>query len=541
MNAFKSFNPPPRELEELITIEIESVPFLDLSGSGFNFNLNLNEKEFYSYVRVRITEIQAYVDNVVTDTGKLYVKIMGGGDIYYDRDLYRKTLNFSTYPHIYPFVYNITSQRIIEGNRITGDDLTTYNLLTPFTQWNIKIPDSTENTGLLNSSTDMTVTLKFRINVIRVDPKLTFTDDPGEPVDENTLIQYMSAEPQTYGWDVVSCMDAEKITELFAELYEDEENSGLVYDIHTLHVSQNLTSLYQATEFTAKLGPPLISFINHQPSLANLTMAYKEGVVTKTMLVYDASSGNVTLNETQQAEYKDGTLTSIHIITDSNGNIITNQSTVTTPDYIPNIVGKMELSKLTGRVDNFHEVIINLGKGTFDTQLTLDPDIDDDLGIAVRNYFREDLADYNYTLGTVIYNVEDTPPALQPTMFEISTDVPNADSKGILYMFIKTNESDSKEGAKTELKLSANPIPINRTATIIISNKVLMSHFVLPAARANISSSMFASSSDPYNDPYIIKSTKVETVNGVKVDFHNFKLNVADAGGNLNIDWTNNW
>ena len=540
LNAFKSFNPPPHELEELKTIEIESVPFLDLSGPGFIFSLNLNEEEFYSYVRVRITEVQAYIDNLVTDTGKLYVKMMGGGDMYFDRGLQRQTLNFSTYPHIYPFVYNISSLNIIEGNRITGDDLTTYNLLTPFTQWNIMIPvNSPENKGLLNSSTDMTVTLKFRISVIRVDPKSSY-DDTGKPVDESTVVQHMSSEPQTYGWDVVGCMDAEKITELFAELYKDEENSGLVYEIDTVHVSQNLTSIYQGTEFTARIGPPLISFINRQPSIANLTMVYEEGFLNKTMVVWDVSTGNVSFNQTQIVEYKDGVLTSLLLISDSGG-IITNETTVTTPTDTPNIVGKMQLSKLQGRVDNYHEVIINLGKGTFDTQLTMDPNIDDDLEVAVRNYFRDDLADYNYILGTVIYNVDDTPPALQPTMFEISTDVPYPESKGILYMFIKTNASDSKEGAKNELKLSVSPIPINRTATLIVSNKVLMSHFVLPAAKVNISSSMYAKSSDPSDDPYVITSTKVETINGVSVDFHNFHLKVADAGGNLNLDWTNNW
>ena len=51
-------------------------------------------------------------------------------------------------------------------------------------------------------------------------PSMTDTKTAEVKRDEKELVSIMSSSPMTYGWDVVSCMDAKKITDLFAELYQ---------------------------------------------------------------------------------------------------------------------------------------------------------------------------------------------------------------------------------------------------------------------------------------------------------------------------------
>ena len=140
LRAFQSFVPPPHELEELRHIKIPLVPFSSLNASGFNFRIKLDTTTFLPYVRVRITEIQAYIEDVTTSTGALHVKISGGGSNFLDRGLERQLLEYATYPHIYPFSYNVGSGKVIAGNRLTGEDLKTFNLMTPSTLWNIQTP-----------------------------------------------------------------------------------------------------------------------------------------------------------------------------------------------------------------------------------------------------------------------------------------------------------------------------------------------------------------------------------------------------------------
>ena len=130
-----------------------------------------SDNDFLPYVRVRITEVQAYVSNVKTSTGKLHVMVSGGGESVIDQDLNRKEMRFTTITHFYPFTFRTDDLTIAGGNHLTGDDLKTYNLLTPFTTWNIRLPKrAVENQGIRNTSPFVKVTLKFRIYAIRKDP-----------------------------------------------------------------------------------------------------------------------------------------------------------------------------------------------------------------------------------------------------------------------------------------------------------------------------------------------------------------------------------
>ena len=544
-----------RDREELRNITISHVPFDALIGAGFDVQIKLSEKTFYPYVRVRITEVQAYIDHIQTTGSQLHVKVTGGSDLISDRGLDRETLSFTTFPHIYPFTYQIDTGAIVEGNRITGEDLEIYNLLTPFTKWTILTPpNAMENEGIHNLSMVMSVQLHFRVNVIRHDAKSVETDflterystawsdvddEETDTYNETELISIMSGGPMTYGWDVVSCVDAEKITELFKEMYDDEGHSGLVYHIHTTHASSNTSTYYAGTEFDGTVGPPLISFINNQPNMANLTMVFIEGAVVVASLIFN-DTGGVISNDTSVTSFSDGKLTVTHVVT-VEGTVDVNTTNTTSVSESPKVVGLMQLSKLTGVVTNQHDVIINLAKGVFDVKFSLDPDINDKLNDAIRDYFRTELADYNYTLGTVKFNTDNTPPALQPTLFMFSTRVPKGSSSGVLLMFIKTNASDSDPGEQQDLKLSANPLPINRTSTLIISNKVLIEHFVLPEIQKQLTNAASASSSRPYDDPYVIKGSGTINVGKISVSTDGFQMSVAKEGYKLILSWNENW
>lgn len=171
LEYYNSYNPPPHEMEELKKVVIPNVPYKDLVGAGYNFDLPNKEDSFYPFSRIRITEVQAYISDVETNTAKLYTIVSGGGGVLEDRDLDRKMVEFTTIPHIYPFAFYTNDMTVAEGNRLVDSDLTTYSLLTPFTSWNIHLPPNVkENSGMMNKKEDVTVTLKFRIFAIRKDP-----------------------------------------------------------------------------------------------------------------------------------------------------------------------------------------------------------------------------------------------------------------------------------------------------------------------------------------------------------------------------------
>ncbi len=541
LNAFEKFMPPPHELEQLRKITIPHVPFADLNGTGFNLQISLSTKNFYPYARVRITEVQAYINDVRTDSGQLFVNITGDGSLIYDRGLDRETLNYTTFPHMYPFTYQIDNGAIVAGNRIMGDDLKIYSLLTPFTQWNIQTPPKAqENRGIHSLSQAVSVTLQFRVNAIRHDAHFLRSDVDYEESDDSeaTLVSLMSQAPMTYGWDVVSCVDAEKITQLFKEMYDKEDHSGLVYHINATHVSTNTSDYYSGTVFTGTVGPPLISFINNQPNMANLTMVFDQGNLVKSIILRNSTS--IISNDTTNISYDDGTLTETHIVI-VKGSVEVNTTKTEAVSDAPKIVGLMSLSKLIGTVTNQHDVIINLGKGVFDTKFTLDPNFDEELNDAVTDYFRTELANYNYSLGTVKFDTSNTPPALQPTYFEFDTLVPDATSRGVLLLFIKTNTSDSEPGVKLDLKLSANPIPSGRSATLIISNRLLMTHFILPEVQKQLTTAATASSPRPCDDPFIIKGGGTVKVNNIPVKTDDFRMCVADRGQYLDLTWNDEW
>lgn len=91
--------------------------------------------------------------------------------------------------------------------------------------------------------------------------------------DEDSVIAGMSVEPITNGWDAVCITDAEKITQLYAELYESETASNIVKNIKmNRQVPVDLIDYKIFHTFHAVVGPPLISFILNQNNLANLSM-----------------------------------------------------------------------------------------------------------------------------------------------------------------------------------------------------------------------------------------------------------------------------
>lgn len=173
LDSYNAYNPPPHEIEELKEVVIQNVPYKNLAGAGYSFELDPDQVDvLYPFARVRVTEVQAYVSDVKTSTGKIYVRV-SGGESFEDRDLDRKIVKFTTIPHVYPFVFYTRDMTIAEGNRLMGRDLTTFSLLTPFTTWNIRLPpNAKENLGMQNSKTEVTVTLKFRIFAVRKDGRL---------------------------------------------------------------------------------------------------------------------------------------------------------------------------------------------------------------------------------------------------------------------------------------------------------------------------------------------------------------------------------
>ena len=89
----------------------------------------------------------------------------------------------------------------------------------------------------------------------------------------------------------------------------------------------------------------------------------------------------------------------------------------------------------------------------------------------------------------------------------------------MLTLFIKTSASDSVPGLRDRIKYAGNPIPEGNNAAVIISNKVIMKHFVFPEVQKMFRESVHAEELPSKPGAYQIQGTgDYQThVGGIKI------------------------
>ena len=494
--ALSSFPSKPHDLSDPISYDIPSVKVSSLqSEEGFQQRIPLSAVEFIDFLRVRVIEIEIRVDGVVsTPDNTVYIEAEASGEIIQDRDLQRKTKTFASYPVKYPYVYNRLSGETTVGNRPSAQFIDKYMRMTPFVEWTFRIPDVSTNSGIQFSSELTTLHLKFYVSVIfhplQVMLARSQTDLAGSL---DTLLDDMDGKTIVGNWDAVCAMDAKEINNLWKKKFDYEvSNGGFATNIETEYkVATETRSTVIKRALSATVGPPKLSFIQHNANYAILEMTVTNAVLKTREYCKEGSRRCDDPTEIWD-EYEDAK--------DVKG---------------AKIKATVQMAKIEGEVTNLHKIVLDFSDAVFDFTII---GIDDDTHIAVKNSITiwfKNFQTQAYELGTVDFDSNLTPPSLQPHRFYFTTGgfVNSPDGLGTLLIFIKTSAVGSSADETTTrdfniISKDTHVIPKGYTSAIFIASRVLFQDMIEPQFENQVGIGSIAQTSGSYAyDAWVVRGS----------------------------------
>ena len=485
--ALSAFPSKPHDLSDPISYDIPNVKVSSLqSKQGFQQRIPLSAIEFQDYLRVRVIEIEIRVDNVVSSANDtVYIEAEASGEIIQDRDLHRKTKTFASYPVKYPFVYNHLTGKTTVGNRPSPQFIDKYMRMTPFVEWTFKIPEVLTNSGIQFSSELTTLHLKFHVSAIFHPLRSRLARSPTDLSGSlNTLLDDMDGNTVVGDWDAVCAMDAKEINRLWKQKYDYEvNNGGFVTNVETEYkIATETRNTIIKRALSATVGPPKLSFIQHNANYATLEMTVTNAVL-KTREYCKEGSRRCTDPTEIWDEYEE--------VMDVND---------------AKINATIQMAKIDGNVTTLRKIMLDFSDAVFDFKLV---GLDDDTHIALRSSITTWFKNFQtqaYELGTVDFDSKLTPASLQPHRFYFSTGgfVNSPDGLGTLLIFIKTNAVGSSADETTTRDFSIiskdkHIIPKGYTSAMFIASRVIFQDMIKPQFENQVGVGTTAQKSGAYS------------------------------------------
>lgn len=448
INALEDLSPVPQRLSSPITYTIEGVPATSLvNGNAFRFAIPVSAREFKPYTMVRVEKVVANIEGIQsTASGNYIVDLLYIGRPFEDRDQDRNILYFNTVSRRFSYLYNAVSGKASFGDG-AGAFSSKYSKITPFSEWEISLPDTETNKELAFKKTTVQIKLTFSVVAQLNDAQVTHPrhllgdgKDDLIPVkiSKDTVLKQMFKRSVLKGWDVVFNYAEENINQLLLDQYNDRKNNPqFVYSIpeRTDDVVAPDTGVITRTKWSMDLGAPRIQFLANNSQYCEVYMEILGGNYEYGILV-------------------NGTYTKI-----------TGQSLAKGT----HIKGNVKLEKLTGAVDTHCSVVVNLSSGAFDTQgleITVPNPLFDGI---VTDYFQT--LSTKYIIGTLDLANHTTLDALIPKSFFFHVLQTNS-KKNILQLFIATDKADVNKLTATGIDVD-EPIPEDYGCSLIISSRIL--------------------------------------------------------------------
>ena len=536
VNALEDPRFRPHNLPNPISYNIPGVRVSSLlSDEGFKQRIPLSTTEFLDYVRVRIIEIEMEVDGVeMSPDDTVFIEAETSGEMVKDRDLSREERHFASYPVTYRYVYNFKTGETQVGNRPAPEFIDKFMMMTPFAEWTYRIPNVTLNRDIKFADDITTLRLKFYLSIVLEPSASIQVDAPSLEL----LLGQMDGSHILRDWDAVCAMDAAKTNELWKQKFEFESNNGGF--VRNIETPFELTSTVRTSpimtfktysSLRAVVGPPKLSFIQHNSNSAQMVMNVESANVSKRLyLCTDIAGVSSCMNTYNYTESPNAAGASI--------------------------VATLELAKIVGIVDtNLNEIALDFRNGAFNHDIQ---GLTSDDTIAVRNglykFFNESFNSEAYVLGTVNFQSLNTPAALQPDKFYLSTGGFNGspDGLGTLYIFIKTKATGSLADETATRDFSSpvskdnHVIPPGYTSALFISSRVIFQDVVQPQFATQLPN--FSTIAKPSGtgtlDTWILSGTSDGTISfrfdspsnwDFIVPVSGFKMKSSRDG--LKIDW----
>ena len=290
---------------------IEGVKPEELTGGNiFRSTIFLDAPEFYQYVNARIVSVVATVEGVKsTDSGTYLLRLAYSGTPFHDRSLNRDPLVFRTpwRERIYSYSARDNSPNFSDGGQSWSEGV---SRVTPFSIWEISLPNTSTNKNLSFERDSLTIRLSFVLEARIVDalkimqqraanrllafaprrqlPHLLAASDALLTAAENlpsteTLLAQMNAQGScTNGWDVVFNMDLKGINSALLDQYETLKKDTVYKNRITVNTSEKYPGgVTVINRFTIDYGYPLLSFSINNNNSATLKMEILSGSVER--------------------------------------------------------------------------------------------------------------------------------------------------------------------------------------------------------------------------------------------------------------------
>ena len=293
---------------------IEGVKPEELTGGNiFRTAIFLDAPAFYQYVNARIVSVVASVEGVrSTESGTYLLRLAYGGTPFHDRNLHRDPLTFRTpwRERIYNYNAQDNSPRFSDGGQSWSEGV---SRVTPFSIWEISLPNTSTNKGLRFDGDSLTIRLSFVLEARIADaqkvmqrralnrllasglppvlaapaaegfrPLLAAAPAPTLPSADTLLKQMYAQGSCTNGWDVVFNMNLEEINRALKDQYEVLKKDTAYKNRIVVNTSEKYPGdVTVINRFTIEYGYPLLSFSINNNNTAMLRMEVLNGSVER--------------------------------------------------------------------------------------------------------------------------------------------------------------------------------------------------------------------------------------------------------------------
>jgi hypothetical protein len=275
INALTMMNPTPKPVSEPIVYRIKKVPVNELiRGNVFEFIIQPSSTEFHKYSMVRIDKVIANILGIKgSNSGEYLINLTYKGNPFEDRDRKGNVITFNTNERYFgPYDYRILDGKAIFGDK-TGSIDKKITKITPFSTWQISLPDSSTNTGLEFNDETVDIELSFSITALLIDHKemliMEAANDSNASLDK-LLDQMYQNQAVLKGWDVVFNMMEEPVNRFLKAQYDDRTSvNPMIIDVSYCEKIDNpdpdpqppsTPYIASYTRFSVNLDTPIMQF-----------------------------------------------------------------------------------------------------------------------------------------------------------------------------------------------------------------------------------------------------------------------------------------
>jgi hypothetical protein len=261
------------------------------NGGIYQLNLQPTAAAFYQYVNVRIKSVVAVVEGIKkTDSGKYLLDLSYSGTPFSDRSVNRDMAIFNTVRRTRTYEYDVDGNRprFSDSGESWSEDV---NPVTPFSLWEISLPNTKTNKGIVFDGLTVTITLSFVLHArIHEERNLTLTRKrmmlraaaPVKPP-KNTLLAQMFGKSVLNNWDVVFNMSLDQINRVLKTQYDTLKNIDKKYggkiSADTAVPAADIGEIKQFSllKFDIEYGYPKLEFLVNNDNTGNLEMQILPG------------------------------------------------------------------------------------------------------------------------------------------------------------------------------------------------------------------------------------------------------------------------